>query len=47
MTEHKLAPGTLRRVVGFARPYRKELAIFLVLTIDLVGDRRRYPAAGR
>ena len=29
----KLAPGTLRRVVSFARPYRKELAVFLLLTI--------------
>ena len=29
----KLAPGTLRRVVSFAEPYRKELAIFLLLTI--------------
>src|SRR6478672_8943312 len=29
----KLTPGTLRRVVSFAKPYRKELAVFLVLTI--------------
>ena len=29
----KLAPGTLRRVVSFAGPYRKELAVFLLLTI--------------
>ncbi len=29
----KLTPGTLRRVVSFATPYRKELAVFLVLTI--------------
>jgi ATP-binding cassette subfamily B protein len=29
----KLTPGTMRRVVSFARPYRKELAVFLVLTI--------------
>ncbi|WP_100422937.1 ABC transporter ATP-binding protein [Sediminihabitans luteus] len=28
---HRLAPGTLRRVVAFARPYRGELAVFLVL----------------
>jgi len=31
--EKKLAPGTLRRVVSFAEPYRRELAIFLLLTI--------------
>jgi ATP-binding cassette subfamily B protein len=29
----KLAPGTLRRVVSFATPYRRELVVFLVLTI--------------
>ena len=29
----KLTPGTLRRVVSFATPYRKELAVFLLLTI--------------
>lgn len=29
----KLAPGTLRRVVSFATPYRKELSVFLLLTI--------------
>ena len=29
----KLAPGTLRRVVSFATPYRKELGVFLLLTI--------------
>ena len=33
VTEHKLAPGTIRRVVGFAKPYRAELTIFLVLTV--------------
>ena len=33
MADKKLAPGTIRRVVSFARPYRKELAVFLVLTI--------------
>jgi ATP-binding cassette subfamily B protein len=31
--EKKLAPGTLRRVASFARPYRKELTVFLLLTI--------------
>ena len=33
MAGKKLAPGTIRRVVSFARPYRKELAVFLVLTV--------------
>ena len=31
--EKKLAPGTLRRVASFARPYRKELSVFLLLTV--------------
>jgi ATP-binding cassette subfamily B protein len=33
VVEHKLAKGTLRRVVSFARPFRRELAIFLFLTV--------------
>ena len=33
MLNKKLTPGTLRRVASFAMPYRKELAVFLVLTI--------------
>ena len=33
MADKKLAPGTIRRVGSFARPYRRELAVFLVLTI--------------
>ena len=33
VVEHKLAPGTLRRVVGFARPFRRDLVVFLVLTV--------------
>ncbi len=33
MASKKLAPGTIRRVVSFARPYRKELTIFLILTV--------------
>jgi ATP-binding cassette subfamily B protein len=28
---HKLSAGTLRRILGFARPYRGYLAFFLVL----------------
>ncbi len=33
VANHTLAPGTIRRVVGFARPYRGALAVFLVLTV--------------
>jgi ATP-binding cassette, subfamily B, bacterial len=30
VTKQKLKPGTVRRIAGYARPYRLELAIFLV-----------------
>ena len=30
---HKLAKGTIRRIVGFAAPYRRQLGIFLVLIV--------------
>ena len=33
VTSHKLAPGTVRRVLGFARPYRRWLSFFLVLIV--------------
>ncbi len=33
VTDHTFAPGTIRRVVGFARPYRGALTVFLVLTV--------------
>ncbi len=33
VVDHRLAPGTLRRVVGFARPYRLQLAAFLGLVL--------------
>ncbi|MEP6561420.1 MAG: ABC transporter transmembrane domain-containing protein, partial [Nakamurella sp.] len=33
VTNTKLTKGTLRRVAAFAVPYRKELAVFLLLTI--------------
>ncbi len=33
VTSHKLAPGTLRRIAKFARPYRGKLIAFLVLVI--------------
>lgn len=31
--KQKLAPGTLRRIAGFARPFRSELVWFLLLTV--------------
>jgi long-chain acyl-CoA synthetase len=31
VTAHRLAPGTFRRILGFARPYRRQLAGFLTL----------------
>ncbi|MET3804168.1 ATP-binding cassette subfamily B protein [Nakamurella sp. UYEF19] len=30
---HKLAPGIAKRILGFAQPYRKELTLFLAVTI--------------
>ena len=30
VTEQKLTPGTVRRIAGYARPYRLDLAIFLI-----------------
>jgi ATP-binding cassette subfamily B protein len=33
VTQHRLAPGTLRRIGGFARPYRRLIALFLVLVV--------------
>ena len=32
VTEQKLAPGTVRRIAGYARPYRRSIGYFLVLT---------------
>ncbi|MGH9262978.1 MAG: ABC transporter ATP-binding protein, partial [Acidimicrobiales bacterium] len=39
VTHHKLASGTLRRILGFATPYKKQLAIFLglILVDALIG----------
>ncbi|WP_019633781.1 ABC transporter ATP-binding protein [Actinomadura atramentaria] len=31
VTEQRLKPGTVRRIAGYARPYKKELAVFLAL----------------
>ncbi|WP_053207909.1 ABC transporter ATP-binding protein [Jiangella muralis] len=33
VTAHKLAPGTVRRILTFARPYKKQLAVFLSLIL--------------
>src|SRR3954454_24968150 len=33
VTKTKLPPGTIKRVAGFAAPYRREIAIFLVLVV--------------
>src|SRR5262249_37587158 len=33
VTKAKLRPGTLRRIVAFARPYRRMLAVFLLLIV--------------
>src|SRR6201996_5509949 len=32
VTKQKLRPGTIKRIVGYARPYRWQLAIFLLCT---------------
>jgi ATP-binding cassette subfamily B protein len=31
--QRKLPPGTTKRILGFARPYRRDIAIFLVTTV--------------
>ncbi|HEY7718967.1 MAG TPA: ABC transporter ATP-binding protein, partial [Pedococcus sp.] len=31
--DRKLAPGTARRVMGYARPYRREIAVFVALVV--------------
>ena len=31
--DRKLAPGTARRVMGYARPYRREIAVFVGLVV--------------
>lgn len=33
VVDHELAPGTFRRILGFAKPYRLELSLFLGLII--------------
>ncbi len=37
ITKQKLKPGTIRRIAGYARPYRMYLAVFLLATaVDAV-----------
>jgi ATP-binding cassette, subfamily B, bacterial len=31
ITQQKIKPGTIRRIMSYARPYRRELALFLVI----------------
>jgi ATP-binding cassette, subfamily B, bacterial len=33
VTQQKLKPGTVRRIVGYAKPYKLYLSLFLVATI--------------
>ncbi|MAT04763.1 MAG: ABC transporter [Acidimicrobiaceae bacterium] len=33
VTNHRLAPGTIRRILGFARPYRLAIGLFLLLIV--------------
>jgi ATP-binding cassette subfamily B protein len=33
VAHHRLAPGTIRRILGFARPYRRPIALFLGLIL--------------
>src|ERR1700712_5579742 len=33
VANHKLAPGIAKRILGFARPYRRELIFFLLVTV--------------
>jgi len=33
VTEHKLKAGTIRRIMGYGRPYRRQLGVFLTLIL--------------
>src|SRR5471032_867418 len=33
VAQRKLAPGTARRVIGYARPYKAHIVVFLILVI--------------
>jgi ATP-binding cassette, subfamily B, bacterial len=43
VTKQKLTPGTVRRIAGYARPYRLELVIFLVAAALDAGVTVGYP----
>ena len=43
----RLSRGTWRRIVAFARPYRRDIAVFLVTVVIAAGHRRRHPGARR
>ena len=43
VTKQKLTPGTVRRIAGYARPYRLELAIFLLAAALDAGVTVGYP----
>ena len=43
-----MRPGTARRVLGYARPFRREIVVFLALVVVDGGARRRHaPAAAQ
>src|SRR5262247_1828921 len=31
ITEQRIKPGTIRRIMSYARPYRRELVLFLII----------------
>src|SRR4029450_5133532 len=33
VAQRRLAPGTIRRVLGYALPYRRDISLFLVLVV--------------
>ncbi|GGK71756.1 ABC transporter ATP-binding protein [Mangrovihabitans endophyticus] len=37
VTQHKISPGTTRRIAAFARPYRRDIAVFLVTVVIAAG----------
>ena len=43
VTDHRLAPGTVRRVLGYARPYRRALTVFLALIVVDAGKEDEVP----
>ena len=48
VTKQKLKPGTIRRIAGYARPYRVQLTIFLIATaLDAVHHGGQPAAAAR